>query len=952
MSIVRPIKTGSSRHFSVDGVKQVLMAYHGQKHAAIARNWAPKPGFLYSQVRAITARINQNYDAWPSEELKKSYRSFIGKPIFVNHTNEDWKKARGKVIAARYVEAGDDRYIETIMEVDAQRFPKLAKEIREGGLDSVSMGVECAVTICSHCGNRATDEPEFCEHVAARKGEKLYNPRTGRVEPVHEICEKLGFFELSYVFDPADETALVSRVIAAGRQPGHREGWDYRTIKELPPEEEHPSRLRQRIRDYFDPDKFLDQLDAELEEKRRRHHEGGTERRGYGEVEAPEDIDTLRREDLDDGDYQFITPWENEEQDDVPFQQTIRSPKELRTPDLSRTKQLDREQEEEGLDADRRAEDVEDVDPEDPRLRRGNMARTKQRRNHERSADYAERPQILIDPRTGRRYVFAEEDDGKGLPPWLAEDDDSDSDGSDDSDGDEDDTSDSDESDDGDYEDDDSGSDDGDSDDSGDSGDGSGKSDAELLQEAEGDLQQAEQAFGDDDEPLQQQVAANRKEKRKPSKEAHRMSGLTERVVQASRHAKAPQQHFADSDGSGDVEGGPYHTDDNDQGEQEPVYVSQTPGGEAVEAPRDGDSKITNTPDNLVASLRRRIRGRSVDLERDIQAYRALTGSDECGSDDDEDDKDKDDDKKFPWDKDSRRRTAAEATTDSRVLDPPLSGTDDQDIKGHDFTDVELVSDSTQPKDASVRAFAAFDDWMRATTGRSATAHHPNFVRRQAARYAEASGVPLQAMFPALEVFLRRARRAEVDRREAMDRRANESLEVAAPDERVDVEAPVNDTTDQRAQQSQYDIGEFGQNAGDSVAKPDLSTNSQIWAPGEGGGTSDREERAASFNRKADAVAAVRYAEAYINSGLPYEDKWQLVAQAQQMRHATIVDRTRLLEAVAQANATRARSASRRLAAASGAAGRIPPGLTSPRTAPSNVRYAATDPSNDSALFI
>jgi len=373
---------------------------------------------------------------------------------------------------------------------------------------------------------------------------------------------------------------------------------------------------------------------------------------------------------------------------------------------------------------------------------------------------------------------------------------------------------------------------------------------------------------------------------------------------------------------------------------------------DAVEAPRDGDSKITNTPDNLVASLRRRIRGRSVDLERDIQAYRALTGSDECGSDDEDDDKDKDDDKKFPWDKDSRRRTAAEATTDSRVLDPPLSGTDDQDIKGHDFTDVELVSDSTQPKDASVRAFAAFDDWMRATTGRSATAHHPNFVRRQAARYAEASGVPLQAMFPALEVFLRRARRAEVDRREAMDRRANESLEVAAPDERVDVEAPVNDTTDQRAQQSQYDIGEFGQNAGDSVAKPDLSTNSQIWAPGEGGGTSDREERAASFNRKADAVAAVRYAEAYINSGLPYEDKWQLVAQAQQMRHATIVDRTRLLEAVAQANATRARSASRRLAAASGAAGRIPPGLTSPRTAPSNVRYAATDPSNDSALFI
>lgn len=225
------VVTSSSREVSSDGVRQLILAYKAKgSHGAVAEDWKPRPGFLYTVCRAISARINQNFDAWPSEELKKSYRTFIGKPIFVNHQNHDPTKARGKVIAARYIENGDDKYIETIMEVDAQRFPKLAKEIRDGGLDSVSMGVEAGFTICSACGNKAYDEPEFCDHVRNHKGHivKVKNKKTGKTEDrlVYEDCFKLGFFELSYVFDPADETAVVSRVMmannrtAAGCPPG------------------------------------------------------------------------------------------------------------------------------------------------------------------------------------------------------------------------------------------------------------------------------------------------------------------------------------------------------------------------------------------------------------------------------------------------------------------------------------------------------------------------------------------------------------------------------------------------------------------------------------------------------------------------------------------------------------------------------------------------------------
>lgn len=182
-------------------------------------DFSMKPGYLYTVVRAISARVNQNYDGWPSDELKKSYKSFVGKPVFVNHENYDPDKARGVVVASRYVENGNDKYIEVIQEIDAKRFPKLAREIRSGGLDSVSMGAEAGFTICSYCGNKAFDVPDMCEHVLFHKGEKLsrLNRKTGQREQVliYESCHKLSFFELSYVFDPADETAVASKVLVA-----------------------------------------------------------------------------------------------------------------------------------------------------------------------------------------------------------------------------------------------------------------------------------------------------------------------------------------------------------------------------------------------------------------------------------------------------------------------------------------------------------------------------------------------------------------------------------------------------------------------------------------------------------------------------------------------------------------------------------------------------------------
>jgi len=115
-------------------------------------------GFIYTRVRAISSRVNKNYDGWPSEELQKAYRTFIGKPIFVDHNNSNTERSRGVIVdATLHVEDGkssthDSYYstapdnhkpptwIELLLETDASAFPKLAKAIVDGDIDGVSMG--------------------------------------------------------------------------------------------------------------------------------------------------------------------------------------------------------------------------------------------------------------------------------------------------------------------------------------------------------------------------------------------------------------------------------------------------------------------------------------------------------------------------------------------------------------------------------------------------------------------------------------------------------------------------------------------------------------------------------------------------------------------------------------------------------------------------------------------
>jgi hypothetical protein len=384
------------------------------------------------------------------------------------------------------------------------------------------------------------------------------------------------------------------------------------------------------------------------------------------------------------------------------------------------------------------------------------------------------------------------------------------------------------------------------------------------------------------------------------------------RVASAGR-----RRHYADDNGYTD--GGPYHTDDNDQGEKEDTFISETPSAESVAVPGPGDGTISNTENNLVARINRAAN----QMRRDMIAYEQITG----------------------------RRINAEAVDRPDEVDPTVnSGPGAEELTGDGFQSLGEEPTETQPKDASVHAFRAFDSWLRKTTGRTARQHgNVRFIRRAAARWCKSAGVSPQALFPTMGNVLREAQRSEgANRRSAMKRRADESLETAAPQDRIDVEAPVRDTTDAEAQSSQFDLDDFGDNAGDNLAEPELSVDTQIWAPGEGDASVKKDS-----NRKADGMTAVRYAEAYIRAGLgdnTPEEKWKIAGLAMTMRHGTIIDRISVLDAVNHVNDRRF-AALRRQASRNGAPRGLPQGL-SQRQLTAGTQHTAASANDDSALFL
>lgn len=172
--------------------------------------------FIYFIARALTANVpNANGDYFPDDELEKSYESFIGKNLHLNHDADDVAKAVGKIIDAWFVRTDGDIYVVCLCKIDKKLHPELARNIETGIIDSVSMGCSCQECECSVCGCKAHNESEMCEHLKNFLGREI--DVNGEKKKVSSINRGITFNELSLVGDPADSNAHMYQIYANKR---------------------------------------------------------------------------------------------------------------------------------------------------------------------------------------------------------------------------------------------------------------------------------------------------------------------------------------------------------------------------------------------------------------------------------------------------------------------------------------------------------------------------------------------------------------------------------------------------------------------------------------------------------------------------------------------------------------------------------------------------------------
>lgn len=169
--------------------------------------------WIIFRARAIDADIpNDNGDMFSEKELLntlegtnlKSFETFINVPFFTNHKNDDIEEARGKVVSAFYDLDNHCVYVDAM--VDAKAYPNLARGIREGYIQDVSMGAAIKYSVCSICGNKAHTEKDYCSCIKNHKGKKLGGKK------VYESNYGVKFIELSGVTDGACENCTIQQV--------------------------------------------------------------------------------------------------------------------------------------------------------------------------------------------------------------------------------------------------------------------------------------------------------------------------------------------------------------------------------------------------------------------------------------------------------------------------------------------------------------------------------------------------------------------------------------------------------------------------------------------------------------------------------------------------------------------------------------------------------------------
>lgn len=179
--------------------------------------------YILTPVLTIPTELpNRNRVGFPLKELlafnvdagRMAYKTFIGKPVHVEHDNEDPLKAIGVIVDAvlrptpGYGQGKMWRLFK-LLAVDRTKKPEIARRILERELNTYSMGAWVKSFTCSYCGA----DMGKCGHLHPDRPGDFYE-KDGAL--VYRLCKGVNGFETSVVFDPAYSVAASDVLFGLG----------------------------------------------------------------------------------------------------------------------------------------------------------------------------------------------------------------------------------------------------------------------------------------------------------------------------------------------------------------------------------------------------------------------------------------------------------------------------------------------------------------------------------------------------------------------------------------------------------------------------------------------------------------------------------------------------------------------------------------------------------------
>jgi len=199
---------------------------------------------------SIKAYKNHNGDIFAEAELLKAYKKWVGKPLCIDHKSDSVDAIRG-IILDTYYDRLNKRVI-ALCALDKVSYPELARGVTSGYKTSVSMGTRVGKAICYDCGQVATTEREFCQHMRSKS---CYGEINIDLDPI----------ELSIVVNGADPQAKIRTILAAANNLRHNLEVKEQELKKLSMDESSVVKFKELEDDLKKISDKLADLKANLE---------------------------------------------------------------------------------------------------------------------------------------------------------------------------------------------------------------------------------------------------------------------------------------------------------------------------------------------------------------------------------------------------------------------------------------------------------------------------------------------------------------------------------------------------------------------------------------------------------------------------------------------------------------------------------------------------------------